>query len=102
MIAGDLHYIYKYAPEDLLGKTIITNTTTPEDIEMLRQRGVFKVITSTPLYEGRSFGVNMIEAVLTAYAALGRTLCLAELNDLIDELDLRPTLQVLNPKSSNP
>ena len=97
LIAGDLHYIQKYSPADLDGKTIITNTTTPDNIEMLRRRGVFQVLTTTPIYEGRSFGVNVMEAVLTAYAGLGRALSLGELNTLIDELDLRPTLQVLNP-----
>lgn len=34
----------------------------------------------------------MIEAVLTAYAGLGRALQEAELDALIDELDLRPTV----------
>jgi hypothetical protein len=96
LIAGDLHYIHKYSPEDLDGKTVVTNTTTPENIEMLRQRGVQQVLTSTPIYDGRSFGVNMMEAVLTAYSGLGRQLSIVELHSLIDELDLRPSLQVLN------
>jgi hypothetical protein len=54
------------------------------------------VITTTPRYEGRSFGTNMMEAALTAYAAKGRTLTDAELNHLIDELNLRPGVQQLN------
>ena len=68
---------------------VITNTTTPENIEMLRQRGVRKVLTTTPRYEGRSFGINMMEAVLTAYSGARRQLSIAELNVLIDELQLR-------------
>jgi hypothetical protein len=96
LIAGDMHYINKYSPEDLSGKTVVTNTTTPENIEMLQKRGVHRVLTSTPIYQGRSFGVNVMEAVLTAYSGLGRQLSIAELNGLIDELDLRPTLQILN------
>ena len=44
----------------------------------------------TPRYEGRSFGTNMLEAVLTAYAVKGRRLTDEELNGLIDELGLRP------------
>jgi hypothetical protein len=95
LIAGDLHYIRKYAPPDLDGKFVITNTTTDENIEMLRDRGVRLVLTSTPRYEGRSFGVNMMEAVLTAYAGKGRALSIMELESLIDELDLRPALQTL-------
>ncbi len=97
LIAGDMHYIRKYSPEDLTGKFVITNTTTPQNIDLLRQRGVCQVLTSTPIYDGRSFGVNMMEGVLTAYAGLGRPLSIRELSALIDELDLRPTLQILNP-----
>jgi hypothetical protein len=97
LIAGDMHYIRKYSSENLSGKTVITNTTTEENINMLKARGVHQVLTTTPIYERRSFGVNMMEGVLTAYAGKGRSLSLAELNGLIDELDLRPTLLVLNP-----
>lgn len=96
LIAGDMHYIRKYGPADMAGKTVVTNTTTPENLELLRQRGVQRVLTTTPRYDGRSFGVNMMEAVLTAYAGKGRALSLGELNALIDELELRPTLEVLN------
>jgi hypothetical protein len=92
LLAGDLHYIRKYSPPDLGGKTVLTNTTTPENIDMLRARGVCQVITSTPRYDGRSFGVNMMEAVLTAYASLGRPLSEVELDALIDDLDLRPSV----------
>ena len=90
-----MHYIQKYAPHDMRGKFVITNTTTEEDIQVLKNRGVSKVLTTTPRYDGRSFGVNMMEGVLTAYAGLGRQLSIQELNALIDELDLRPSLQVL-------
>ncbi len=82
----------KYMPEDLRGKTIITNTTTEDNIDLLRQRGVRLVITTTPRYEGRSFGTNMLEAALTAFAGKRRNLTDAELNALIDELELRPSV----------
>jgi hypothetical protein len=96
LIAGDMHYIRKYSPFDLNGKFVITNTTTHENIELLRQRKVSKVLTTTPRYDGRTFGVNMMEGMLTAYAGKGRPLSMLELNELIDELDLRPTLEHLN------
>jgi hypothetical protein len=96
LIVGDMHYLYTYAPENLRGKWVITNTTTPENIELLRERGVRRVITTTPRYGGRSFGVNMMEAALTAYAGKGRPLTAAELGVLIDELDLRPNVEVLS------
>jgi GNAT superfamily N-acetyltransferase len=96
LIAGDFLFMHKHLPADLTGKTIVTNTTTEQNIELLRARGVRQVITTTPRYEGRSFGTNMMEAALTAYAGQGRSLTDAELNALIDELDLRPSVQQLN------
>src|SRR5512137_1186965 len=92
LLAGDFLFMRKYMPEDLRGKTIITNTTTEDNIDLLRQRGVSLVITTTPRYEGRSFGTNMLEATLTAFSGLHRNLTDAELNALIDELDLRPSV----------
>ena len=96
LLAGDFLFMRKYVADDLTGKTVITNTTTEENIEFLRERGVKMVITTTPRYEGRSFGTNMMEAALTAYAAKGRPLTDNELNSLIDDLDLRPTVTQLN------
>jgi hypothetical protein len=96
LLAGDFLFMRKYLPEDLTGKTVVTNTTTDENIDLLRQRGVRTVITTTPRYEGRSFGTNMMEAALTAYAGKGRPLTDAELNGLIDDLDLRPNVINLN------
>lgn len=96
LLAGDFMFMKKHLPEDLAGKWVITNTTTAEDVEMLRWRGVRVVITTTPRYEGRSFGTNALEAALTAYAGKGRPLTEEELNHLIDELDLRPTVEWLN------
>ena len=92
IIAGDFLFMHKYLPDDLTGKMVITNTTTAGNIELLRKRGVGRVITTTPQYEGRSFGTNMMEAALTAYVGAGRTLSDGELNALIDELDLRPSV----------
>jgi hypothetical protein len=96
LIAGDFLYIRKHLPADLQGKTILTNTTTEQDVDLLRQRGLRWLITTTPRYEGRSFGTNMMEAALTAYAGKGRVLSEAELNELIDRLQLRPSVQRLN------
>jgi len=90
LIAGDMHYIRKYSSENLQRKWVITNTTTEENVDFLKNRGVSIIITTTPRYEGRSFGINMMEAALTAYAGKGRPLSPEELDDLVDELDLRP------------
>lgn len=95
LLAGDFLFMRKYMPDDLTGKTVVTNTTTVENVELLRERGVHQVITTTPRFEGRSFGTNMMEAMLTAYAGKGRPLTEAELNTLIEELDFRPSVQCL-------
>jgi hypothetical protein len=92
LIAGDFLFMRKYMPKSLSGKTVVTNTTTEENIELLKSRGVKTVITTTPRYDGRSFGTNMLEAALTAYAGKGRRLSDDELNALIDELGLKPTV----------
>ncbi len=96
VIAGDFLYIRKHLPDDLTGQSIVTNTTTAADVELLRERGLKYLITTTPVFEGRSFGTNMLEAALTAYAGKGRPLTDAELVSLLDELGIAPTFQKLN------
>lgn len=66
IIAGDCHYIKRYMPDDLKGKTIITNTVTRDDVEAFRRRGVEWLVTTTPEISGRSFGTNVIEALFVA------------------------------------
>jgi hypothetical protein len=99
LLAGDFLFMRKYMPANLSGKTVVTNTTTEDNIELLKSRGVKTVITTTPRYDGRSFGTNMMEAALTAYAGKGRRLTDEELNGLIDELGLRPEVMNLSPSS---
>jgi len=67
IIAGDFHYIKRHMPENLKGKIIITNTVTQKDVEILRDRGVAKLITTTPEFNGRSFGTNVMEALMVAF-----------------------------------
>jgi hypothetical protein len=95
LLAGDFLFMRKYVADDLSGKTVITNTTTPANLEFLRERGVHLVITTTPRYDGRTFGTNLMEAALTAYAGKGQPLTDSELNTLIDKLELHPTVTQL-------
>lgn len=95
VIAGDCNYIKRHMPDDLSGKVIVTNTTTEEDRRLFKERGVVHLLTSTPLLQGRSFGTNMMEAALTAVAAKGRTLTPAELDEMLQQLDMRPVLHTL-------
>lgn len=96
LIAGDFLFMRKYMPHKLEGKTVVTNTTTEDNIALLKERGVKTVVTTTPRYDGRSFGTNTTEAMLTAYTGKGRRLTDDELNGLIDELGLKPAVMQLN------
>ncbi len=96
VIAGDCHYIKRFMPDDLTGKVIVTNTTTPEDVEAFRKAGVKYLVTTTPVLEGRSFGTNMMEAALVAVAGKGRPLTWPELSEMLDKLGFEPQLQELN------
>ncbi len=96
VIAGDCHYIKRYMPDDMHGKIVVTNTTTPEDVELFRKSGVKYLLTTTPVLEGRSFGTNMMEAALIAVSGKGRQLTRDEYNEMLDKLDFHPTLQELN------
>jgi hypothetical protein len=97
VIADDFHYIKKFMPERLDGKIIVTNTTTADDVEELRRRGVAYLCTTTPRLEGRTFGTNVMEAVLTAIAGKGRTLTPDELGAMLSEEEIRPEIIALNP-----
>ena len=68
VIAGDFLFIRRHMPERLEGKVILTNTTTPEDVGLLRERGVRLLVTGTPRIGGRTFGTNILEGMLVAAA----------------------------------
>lgn len=96
IIAGDFHYIKKYMPEKLEGKTILTNTVTRDDVQLLQSRGIKRLITTTPELNGRSFGTNVMEAVLVALA--GKKDAEMTPNDyaqLLDRVDFKPRIQML-------
>lgn len=95
-IAGDFLYIKRYMPKDLKGKVIVTNTTTEKDVEILQKAGVKYLITSTPVFEGRSFGTNVFEAGLVAVSGKGRVLETFELKELLLKFGYKPRLERLN------
>lgn len=65
-ICGDFHLIRRRLPDSLAGKSILTNTLTAEDLHLLKERGVARIISTTPEFQGRSFGTNVLEAMLVA------------------------------------
>ncbi len=96
VVAGDCHYIKRHMPDDMQGKVVVTNTTTPEDVALFKKCGVKYLITTTPVLDGRSFGTNMMEAALVAASGKGRPLTWPELSEMIDQLHFEPQLQELN------
>ncbi|MEW6624134.1 MAG: quinate 5-dehydrogenase [Bacillota bacterium] len=96
VIAGDFHYIKKHMPLSLEGKIIITNTVTQEDISELKNRGAILLVTTTPHLNGRSFGTNVLEAVIVALS--GKHVSKLTMDDyltILDKLDFNPYLEWL-------
>jgi hypothetical protein len=90
LICGDFLYIAKHAPDDLTGKTVLTNTTTAANVDWLADSGASMLITTTPRFDGRSFGTNVTEAIITAAVGSDRRLTIEEMNAAIDDLGIRP------------
>jgi hypothetical protein len=96
VVAGDCHYIKRYMPDNMKGKVVVTNTTTPQDVELFKKCGVKYLITTTPVLDGRSFGTNMMESALIALSGKKRALTHDEYEDLLKKLAFEPSLQELN------
>ncbi|MDW7738431.1 MAG: quinate 5-dehydrogenase [Bacillota bacterium] len=92
IIAGDFHFIHRYMPEQLPGRIIITNTVTRSDIDFLKNRGVKTLITTTPEMEGRSFGTNVMEALLVCMGGGKNELSEEQYNQLLKEINLVPRI----------
>jgi hypothetical protein len=95
VIAGDYKYVRKWMPADMSGKWVVTNTTTSEDVEFLRGRGIELLVTTTPRLEGRSFGTNVMEAMLVALRGASSALAPGEYMRLLRELGFRPDVRWL-------
>lgn len=96
LIAGDWHLIRKYLPSRVDGKAFLTNTTTPTDVALLRERGAKTLITTTPVLGGRSFGTNLMEAAIVALSGERPDEIGEEgFRSWLDRLDLFPTVTPL-------
>lgn len=95
IIAGDFHYIKKFMPSKLPGKVIITNTVTAKDREMLRDAGVELLITTTPCIDGRSFGTNVMEALLVALDGSKTSLSSKRYLELLEKYDIEASVEYL-------
>lgn len=97
VIAGDFLQIRQHMPDDLSGKIIVTNTTTPKNVDELRKRNLHILVTVTPRLEGRSFGTNVMEATLLALMDKPQSeVTQSDFLELIKRIPLEPNIEVLN------
>lgn len=96
IIAGDFHFIRRFMPESLPGKIIITNTVTAADRKLLKEAGVKLLITTTPCLDGRSFGTNVMEALLVAVTGERKPLAPAEYIALLEQYKIESSVEFLN------
>lgn len=95
VIAGDTHYAKRYAPRDLRGKTILTQTITPADREWMRERGASRLITTTPRIGSRNFATNVLEALFVALSGRREALSEGEYLDYVRQVGFRPEITEL-------
>lgn len=93
IVCGDWHYIRRYMPQDMSGKTIITQTLRKADLELLREVKARRAITTTPVIGGETFATNVMEGVIVAL--LGRKpgeLSEQDYLDTLKRLDWKPNV----------
>jgi hypothetical protein len=96
VLAGDTHYIKRYAPERLDGKTLLTQTITEADVAAFKAAGVKRLIATTPKLNGRNFGNNVMEAFFVALSGKNRALEPQEYLEYIKRLEFKPEVYELN------
>jgi len=97
IIAGDYIAISQYMPQKMNGKIVITNTVTSKNVQDLKDRGVQYLITTTPQFQGRSFGTNVYQGILVAISGkkpeeLGEQ----DYLDLLKKTGFKPRIERLN------
>lgn len=99
IIAGDYLYISRYMPKNMKGKIVITNTVTSYDIEEMRERGVELLITTTPEFNGRSFGTNVMEATIVSLLQKAPDeMTFEDMDNILDKLQFKPRIEWLKDK----
>jgi hypothetical protein len=97
LLAGDFMQIRQHMPDDLTGKIVVTNTTTAGNVEELKRRHLHLLVTVTPRLEGRSFGTNVMEAVLLALIDKPESdVTETDFLELIERIPLEPNIEVLD------
>ncbi len=96
VIAGDGHLIRRFLPDGLKGPTVLTNTVRTKHLELFRAAGVARLVTTTPEFDGQSFGTNVMEGVLhTVLRGRGMEATPENYLALLEELGWKPSVRVL-------
>jgi hypothetical protein len=93
LICGDWHYIRRYMPEDMKDKTVLTQTLRKADLELLKQLGARRAITTTPVIAGETFATNVMEGVIVSI--LGKRpadISEGEYLEVLKRLDWKPNV----------
>ncbi|MFZ5436429.1 MAG: quinate 5-dehydrogenase [Bacillota bacterium] len=102
VVCGDFHLTKRFMPDKLPGKIVVTNTVTADDIDFLRAAGVLTVVTGTPEMNGRSFGTNVLEAILVALSGKRPEMLTHEdYFTLLDETGFKPRVVHLRAVGNN-
>jgi hypothetical protein len=97
IIAGDYIAISQYMPQKMDGKIVITNTVTSKNVQDLKDRGVQYLITTTPQFQGRSFGTNVYQGTLVAISGKKpEELSEQDYLDLLKKTGFKPRIEKLN------
>jgi hypothetical protein len=97
IIAGDYLAISQYMPKNMEEKIVITNTVTSDNVQDLKERGVRYLITTTPQFQGRSFGTNVFQGALVAISGKRpEELDDKDYLDLLKKIDFKPRIEKLN------
>lgn len=97
LICGDTHFIRRYAPDNLKGKTILTQTVRKATIEEFRKAGVWRLITTTPEMGGETFATNVMEGVLVVLIGKEPSeITESDYLDTLKRLAWKPTVMILN------
>ena len=95
-ICGDFLYIKQHMPLDMSGRTLLTNTVTAADVEQLKARGAKALVTISPELQGRSFGANVLEAILVALSGKRpEELSEQDYYTMLERMKVRPRVQAL-------
>lgn len=94
VIVGAFHLVEEFgSAENLEGKTVITSAVDEEREAFLKECKVNLAVDVSPMLFDRSVGVSTIEAmILAAMDTTSTELPEADLNEILDELDMKPRL----------